>query len=84
MLSLRVDTDSMSRRAASPIPRLRPEAVDRMVEAAGFAPACAYESSEEWHNLLVRQWRRRMRRARLGAVSPSITSLSLAFLLVMI
>jgi hypothetical protein len=65
-----------------PYPRLRADAVDRIAEAAGFAPACAYETSDEWHNALVVQWRRRTRRARLSNVSPSVTSLCLALVLV--
>jgi hypothetical protein len=61
---------------------LTPEMIGRLAEAAGLAPACAFENSDEWHGSLVAQWRRRMRRARLAAVSPSLTSLCLAFCLV--
>jgi hypothetical protein len=56
--------------------------MNRLVEAAGFAPACAYECSEEWHHALLVLWRRRNRRARLATISPSLTSLCLALVLV--
>jgi hypothetical protein len=72
----------MSKKSREPLPRLRPDTIELMAEAAGFAPACIYESSIEFHEAAVARWRRRSRRTRLSAVSPSMTSLGLALLLV--
>ena len=74
----------MSRKSRTPIPKMRPEAVELMAEAAGFAPACIYESSDELHEADVALWRRRHRRARMTSVPPSVASLCLAFILVIL
>jgi hypothetical protein len=73
----------MKKKSREPIPRLRPESIELMAEAAGFAPACIFESSVEFHEAAVAHWRRRSRRGRLANVSPSFTSLGLALLLVL-
>ena len=74
----------MSRKSRNPFPKMRPEAIELMAEAAGFAPACIYESSVEWHEAAVALWRRRSRRARAASVPPSVASLCLAFILVIL
>ncbi len=72
----------MSRKSSTPYQRLSLQVVEQLVEVAGFAPACAYESSDQWHQVAVTVWKRRNRRNRLSQVSPSLASLCLAVALI--
>lgn len=54
-------------------------------DAAGFANACAYESSDELHRDAVSRWRAQRRwRSGLMAGGATFASLALAMILVVI
>ena len=70
----------MKTRSRFPLPRLGNETLFAAAGAAGFAPACAFETSQEWDAIAVTRWRERHKRDSLKMLpSPLAMVLALVF-----
>ena len=75
----------MKTRSRLPLPRLGHDGLLAAAGAAGYAPACAYESGGEWDAALLERWRNRRKAQgmRLRAL-PSPVACLLALVLVVL
>ena len=70
----------MKTRSRLPLPRFGNDMLFAAAGAAGFAPACAFETSQEWHALAVTGWKEKRRREALHLLpSPIAMMLALVF-----
>jgi hypothetical protein len=70
----------MKPRSGFPLPRLGTDTLFAAAGAAGFAPACAFETSQEWHALAVLGWKERRKREAMRLLpSPIAMMLALVF-----